>query len=140
MISFQVIRKRKHVWGIPDHYEWIMDSGSFSELKKNGTYTFTPEEYMSKVEEWQPDYFVNMDWMCEPFQLDKTGKTYKEHQELSLDNQIKLTELLQDSWIKSHTDLMGVIQGWDVDQYLEHIDMLREHDMIHPYLGIGSVC
>lgn len=140
MLSFQVCRKRKHVWGIPDNLEWIMDSGAFNELKKHGEYTYTPEEYMTKVEIWQPDYFVSMDWMCEPFQLKKTGKTTKEHQQLSLDNQIRLTELLEDSWINKHTELIGVIQGWSKQDYIEHIDMLKEHDMMLPYMGIGSVC
>jgi len=140
MLSFQVIRKRKHVWGIPDHYEWIMDSGAFSELKKNGKYTYEPEEYLDRVEIWQPDYFVSMDWMCEREQLKLTGKTIPEHQQLSLDNQIRLTELLEDSWIKDHTQLIGCIQGFEIPEYLEHIDMLREHGMILPYMGIGSVC
>lgn len=140
MLSYQVVRRRKHAWGIPDHLEWIMDSGSFSELKKHGKYTFTPEEYFEKVLLWQPDYFVNMDWMCEPFQLDKTKKTAREHQQLSLDNQIKLYELWEDSWIKDRCELMGVIQGWIVPEYIRHIDQLKDHGMILPYMGVGSVC
>jgi hypothetical protein len=140
MLSFQVARRRKHVWGIPDRLEWIMDSGSYSELKKHGKYTFTPEEYFNNILLWQPDYFVNMDWMCEPHQLEKTGKTAKEHQELSLEHQIKLHELLEDSWFKEHCELMGIIQGWTPEQYVDHIDQLKEHDMILPYMGVGSVC
>ena len=138
--SYQLARKRKHPWMIPDWVEWILDSGSFSELKLNGRYTFTPEEYFNTVELWQPDVFVNMDYMCEPDQLNKTGKTVKEHQQLSLEHQIRLTELLEDSWMKTHTQLMGVIQGWTPKEYLEHIDLLTSHDMILPYMGIGSVC
>ncbi len=140
MLSYQVVRRRKHAWGIPDHLEWIMDSGSFSELKKHGDYTFSPKEYFDKVLLWQPDFFVSMDWMCEPSQLEKTGRSTKEHQQLSLDNQIKLCELLEDSWIKPYCKLMGVIQGWVVPEYIAHIDQLKEHGMILPYMGIGSVC
>lgn len=140
MLSFQVIKRRKVAWVIPDHLEWIMDSGAFSELKKYGCYTFTPEEYFKYVEWWQPNYFVNMDWMCEPSQLRRTNHTTQEHQQKSLDNQIKLYELWEDSWIKPHCEFMGVLQGWMPKDYVEHIDLLKEHNMILPYMGIGSVC
>jgi len=140
MTSFQVLRRYKKVWCIPDWLEWIMDSGAFSELKRHGKYKFTPEEYFDTVQWWQPDYFVNMDWMCEETQLKKTGKTITEHQQLSLENQIKLYELLEDSWIKPHCGLIGTIQGWDIPEYIDHIDQLREHDMILPRMGIGSIC
>ncbi len=56
-------------------YDWIMDSGAFSEINLNGKYTFTPEEYLHYVELHQPNLFFNMDFMCEPFVLQKTGLT-----------------------------------------------------------------
>lgn len=138
--SYQLARRRKHPWMVPDRLNWIMDSGSFSELKMNGKYTFTPQEYFNTIEHWQPDIFVNMDYMCEPNQLEKTGMTVDQHQLLSLENQIQLKELLEDSWMNGHVELMGVIQGWTPLDYEDHIQLLKDHDMIMPYMGIGSVC
>lgn len=135
-LSFQIIRRRKNVFRNIEDKEWIMDSGAFSEIRKNGEFLFTPEEYLKHVEKWNPYYFVNMDWMCEPYQLKKTGKTVKEHQEQTLDNQVKLMELSEGI----NPRLMGVIQGWSVDDYLSHIDMIRERGCLLDYMGVGSVC
>ena len=97
MLSYQVVKRLKRAWSIPDRLEWVMDSGGFSELKLRGKYTFTPEEYIKKVEQWQPDFFINMDYMCEPTQLNKTGLSLEEHLQLTIENQIKLQDLLDDS-------------------------------------------
>ena len=139
MLSFQICRGLKKIWSIPDRYDWIMESGSFGEINNNGKFSFTPEDYFKYVELWQPDHFVSMDWMCDPGALGITKKTVKEHQMLSLENQLKLADLLDDSWLNKHTEFMGVIQGWETDQYIEHIDMLKEHDMLLPYMGVGSI-
>lgn len=136
MLSYQIIRKRKTKFKIKDEWEWIMDSGAFSEIKKNGQFLFTPEEYIKSVEEWNPDIFVNMDWMCEPYQLERTGKTSKEHQKLSTENQIRLMELSEDI----PPTLMGTLQGWKTRDYLEHIDQLNERGAMLEHMGIGSVC
>jgi len=113
-----------------------MDSGAFSEIKKNGEFLFTPSEYFEKVVEWNPDCFVNMDWMCEPSQLKKTGKSIQEHQDLSIENQVELLDLSKGE----QPTLMGTIQGWTVQDYLSHVDQLRERGALIDYMGIGSVC
>ena len=140
MLSYQIVRKLKNPWRVPDKLNWIMDSGSFSELKLRGKYTYTPEEYLSKVEVWQPDYFVNMDYMCEPHQIKKTKLSVEEHQKKTLENQIKLQDLLDDSWVGNYTKLIAVIQGWEPNQYINHLDMLKEQGLITEYMGVGSIC
>ena len=135
-LSFQIIRRRKSKFKNIENKDWIMDSGAFSEIKKNGAFHFTPEEYIKHVEAWNPEHFVNMDWMCEPYQIEKTGKSVKDHQYLTTENQIKLMELSESIEPK----LMGTIQGWEIADYLNHIDLIKERDCMLEYMGIGSVC
>jgi len=130
------MRKRKSPYDIPEHLKWILDSGAFQELRLYGRYTFTPEEYFEYALEKKPDFFVNMDYMCEPSQLLKTGLTVEEHQKLSIENQITLGDLADEHGI----ELIGTIQGWDLADYLDHIDMLKESDTLRKIMGIGSIC
>jgi hypothetical protein len=118
--------------------DWIMDSGAFSEITINGKYTYTTDEYLHYVEMHQPGLYFNMDFMCEPFVLEKTGGTVKEHQQKSIDNQIKIMDRMD------HYDITGqfagCIQGWELKDYIEHIDMLKAQGCITSKMGVGSVC
>jgi hypothetical protein len=86
----------------------------------------------------QPNLYFNMDFMCEPFVLKKTGGTVKEHQQKSIDNQIKIIDEIKKRDIKG--EFAGVIQGWTIPDYLQHIDMLKAQGLILPKMGIGSIC
>jgi len=121
-----------------NNYNWMLDSGAFSEINLNGKYTFTPEEYLHYVELHQPTLFFNMDYICEPFVLQKTGMTVKQHQSKTLDNQIRIMDLLDNYDIKSN--FAGCIQGWQISDYLNCIDMLKEHGLITSIMGVGSIC
>lgn len=118
--------------------DWIMDSGAFSEVSMNGKYTFTPEEYLHYVELHQPSLFFNMDYMCELFVLQKTGLTVREHQKKTIENQIKIMDLLDNYKIKG--TFAGCIQGWQISDYINCIDMLKEQGLITSIMGVGSVC
>lgn len=137
MFSLRRLKERKSPAPFQG-YDWIMDSGAFSEININGHYTYTPEEYLKYVEMHQPSRFFNMDYMCEPFVLAKTGLTVKEHQARTIENQIKIMDLLNKYDITG--EFCGCIQGWKIDQYLEHIDALKAHGLITPKMGVGSVC
>lgn len=115
--------------------EWILDSGGFTQLLLNGKYTFTIEDYIEIVKLQEPNIFVSMDWMCEPWILKKTCKTIKDHLTFTVNNHIKIKELYNGS-----SKLMGVVQGYNKDDYLTHVDMLKEHGLIEEYMGIGTLC
>ncbi len=137
MFSLRRLKKRKSPVPFNNH-DWVMDSGAFSEININGKYTFTPEEYLKYIELHQPRLFFNMDYMCEPFVLEKTGLTIRQHQEKTIENQIKITDLLKNYNIKG--EFAGCIQGWNIDDYLHHIDMLKSQGLITEKMGVGSVC
>lgn len=136
---YSLRRLKERISPVPfDNMDWIMDSGAFSEINLNGKYTFTPDEYLHYVELHQPKLFFNMDWMCEPFVLQKTGLTIKEHQERTIYNQIKIMDILDNYDIKGK--FAGCIQGWITEDYLRHVDMLKDQGLITSKMGIGSVC
>jgi len=136
---FSLRRLRERASPAPfDGLDWIMDSGAFSEININGRYTFTPEEYLRYVEMHQPSLFFNMDYMCEPFVLERTGLTVKEHQARTIDNQIKIMDLLDKYDIRG--EFAGCIQGWQIEDYLTHIDDLKKNGLITRRMGVGSVC
>jgi hypothetical protein len=118
--------------------EWILDSGGFSELLRKGTYTYSPQEYFNKVLVLRPNLWCSMDWMCEPDIRKITGKTIKEHLELTTNNHNILKNLAEHNGIES--SLMGIIQGYETSDYLAHIDMLKDAGLIGEYMGIGTLC
>lgn len=131
-ISYSCLRKRKSNF---EANNWIMDSGAFTEISTYGEYRTTVEEYVSTIERWKKNGFleiaVSQDYMCEPFILEKTGLTVKDHQELTIQRFDK---------IRSLTDfpIMPVIQGYEIDDYLDHIKMYGNR--LSGRVGVGSLC
>lgn len=127
---------------------WALDSGGFSELTIHGEWTVTPEQFVEEVHRFageigDPDFVVCQDWMCEPqiregaANFKGTGLSVKEHQRRTVQNILDLMDL------DSDVPWMPVLQGWEIHEYYEHLDMydaagIDLHDF--PALGIGSVC
>jgi len=121
---------------------WALDSGGFTALSGDGQWDMTPHQYVSAVERYTTEigdleWAAPMDWMCEPAVRAKTGKTVAEHQELTVDNYLRLRDMAP------HLPFAPVLQGWDLDDYrrcadlyaARGVDLAREH-----LVGIGSVC
>lgn len=119
-----------------------IDSGGYSTLSRPPyRWTFTPEEYVAEVRRISKvgriEWVAPMDWMCEPWILENTGKSILEHQFLTIMNVVKLRELAPEiPWAP-------VLQGWQLDDFLRHADgyaaagINLEHEHI---VGVGSVC
>ncbi len=136
---YSVRRLKKRISAMPFRgLDWILDSGGFSEININGKYSFTVNEYLRLVELHQPRMFFNMDYVCESNALNKTGLTIKQHQEKTTNNQIKIMDIYNKFNIKGQ--FAGCIQGFEIEEYLSHIDSLKEHGLITPIMGIGSIC
>ena len=131
---------------------WAMDSGGFTELKKHGRWTVSPEDYVAfarrcRDELGNLDWISPQDWMCEPWIIEGgwhggqyyvgTGLSVKEHQRLTIENAKTLDELAPDlPWAR-------VVQGWKPKDYHRHIDMYEAAgiDLTNaPIVGVGSVC
>lgn len=121
---------------------WALDSGAFSEIAKYGKWTVSPEQYVTfartvYTEIGNVDWISIQDWMCEPPMLLKTGKSIREHQELTVANYLRLQIL------DPELPWTPVIQGWTQQNYLEHIMMYWDAGVNLsqlPVVGLGSVC
>jgi hypothetical protein len=126
----------------PATCSWALDSGGFSELNLFGKWTCDERTYINDIRKYSEqigglEWAAAQDWMCEPFVLNKTGKTVEEHQRLTIDNFLTLKEL------NSPVRIVPVIQGFAMDEYVKHIEMYaaRGVDLFkEPLVGIGSVC
>ena len=140
-VSFRQLRKRKKKRF--DHQIPIcVDSGGFSELNLNGKWTISPEEYNDKLMQLKAlglriNWAAQQDYMCEPFVLEKTNLTIEQHQNLTVENLIKLRSLEGD------IHYIPVLQGYSLQDYFNHfekfdlagIDLRKER-----IVGVGSVC
>jgi hypothetical protein len=121
---------------------WALDSGGFTELSQFGKWTVSPETYVSEVRRWREtigglEWAAIQDWMCEPWILEKTGKSIKEHQARTVESWVTLNKLAPDlPWVP-------VLQGWEHDDYLDHVEQYRAAGLdlaALPLVGLGSVC
>jgi hypothetical protein len=121
---------------------WALDSGGFSQLKDNGTWTIGPREYATRVVRYRDEigslaWAAPQDWMCEPQMRANTGLTVAEHQARTVGNYIDLKS------IDPALPFIPVIQGWVLSDYLACIDRYTEAGIDltrEPLVGLGSVC
>ncbi len=122
--------------------KWRKDSGGFSVLNASGSWTGSDREYAEETLVHMErignlDAVAIRDWMCEPDVRAKTGKTIREHQELTIESLAALRHFAPEApW-------MPVLQGWHLDDYLEHLDMYRAAGFdlaAERVVGVGSVC
>jgi len=118
--------------------ELFIDSGGFSSSLLSGEYTKSDDEYLWHVEELQPDYFALRDYPCEPELLKQHGRTVEMHQEMTLEHHLQLLDKLDNYDITG--DWVPVLQGWTLEEYLDCVDLFREHGLLCDYVAIGSVC
>jgi hypothetical protein len=119
---------------------WVLDSGGFTELSLYGEWRTTHGQYLAEVERFRQigglDWVAPRDWMCEPFILEKTGRTVANHQSLTVSSYLYLREKLGDL-------VIPVLQGWEPDDYCRCWEIYGRNgvDLEQlPVVGIGSVC
>lgn len=121
---------------------WALDSGGFTELKLYGRWVTTEAAYVEAVERYIAEighltWAAPMDWMCEPFMLEKTGMNVEEHQERTVENYLSLRAMAP------HLPFIPVLQGWTLDDYVRCIGHYIGEGVditAMPLVGIGSVC
>lgn len=118
---------------------WCLDSGGFTELNLNNRWTVSVNEYVDAVHRYQEiggmDWAAPQDWMCEPFMLDKTGKSIEEHQWLTIENFLELRE--------HPLPFIPVLQGWTTLDYVRCVGLYEQAGVDltkEPVVGLGSVC
>jgi len=121
---------------------WALDSGGFTELALYGGWQTPPAAYADAVARYTAEvgrlaWASPQDWMCEPFMLDRTGRSVEAHQALTVDNYCTLAALAPT------LPFIPVVQGWDLPSYLRCIDRYAANGVdlaAVPLVGLGSVC
>ena len=119
---------------------WALDSGGFTEVHRGG-WELTANEYVAEVRRYVAeigllDWAAPQDWMCEASALKASGLTVPEHQERTTDNFLELRQQLG-------TLVIPVLQGWDRDDYLRHVDAYEAAGVSltdEERVGVGSIC
>lgn len=121
---------------------WSLDSGGFSELSLYGAWQTSLRKYVLEVDRANDEigglqWAAQQDWMCEPFIIQKTGLSIPIHQRNTVENYLELMSVAPAlPWVP-------VLQGFELNDYLQHDDMFRSagvHLSRLPLVGIGSVC
>ena len=143
-VSHSVLREYKRA--VPARQpggSWILDSGAFSEIAAHGRWTTTPQRFAADSRRYYEqvggrcDFVAPMDWMCEPKMVAKTGLSVREHQYRTVESVLELRSLAPD------LPIAPVIQGWDLDSYIECVGLYAEAGIdlkAEPAVGLGSVC
>jgi hypothetical protein len=135
-ISVNRIRKRKSGFAVGD---WIMDSGAFTTILTHGGYPEDVSMYAEQIQRWASNgnllAAVAQDYMCEDHMLKLTGKTIPEHQQLTIERYDALMQCDVGS-----VYIMPVLQGYDPDDYVRHIEMYGDRLAHGAWVGVGSVC
>lgn len=119
-----------------------LDSGGFTELTLNGRWTTTPGQYAEAVTRYTEqlgalDFAAPMDWMCEPFMIERTGLSVREHQHRTVANYLDLRTLAP------AVPWLPVLQGWRLPDYLRCVELYAAAGVdlaALPRVGLGSVC
>lgn len=116
----------------------FIDSGGYSFIKGMGEYQTTHEAYLDWISQVSPDLFALRDYPCEPDVLAEHDRTVEEHQAMTTQDHRELMDLIEDSAIEAQP--VSVVQGRSIQEYLEHLDELRDNGLLTDVLGVGSVC
>lgn len=87
-----------------------------------------------------PKIFANRDYPCEPEVLRQTGRTVRENQLKTIENQIAIQDLIDDQYPELKDRFVAVIQGWSLDDYPRMLDEMKSQGLLTRLIGIGSVC
>jgi hypothetical protein len=110
----------------------------FTELSMFGEWRTTVSEYVAAVACYQQigrlQWAAPMDWMCEPWIIEKTGLSVREHQERTVQNYLDL---------RDEGPFIPVLQGWTLEDYHDCVDLYASAGVdltLEPVVGLGSVC
>jgi hypothetical protein len=116
--------------------EWILDSGAFTRISTNKGH-LPVEKYAGEINRWSKNgnlvAAVVQDYMCELFILKITGLTIKQHQLMTIESYDRLINM---------TDIyvMPVLQGYQINDYLYHLDLYGHRLSFGSWVGVGSIC
>ncbi|MHA4819460.1 deazapurine DNA modification protein DpdA family protein [Streptomyces aculeolatus] len=146
---------------------WVLDSGGFTMLQRNGRWTLSAAEYAAEVRQYaeaigRMEWAAPQDWMCEPWVI--YGGTHQRlhyhgtraargltdddpEQDLdtavTLHQQYTVANFLELRSIAPDLPFIPVLQGWELRHYLDCAQIYADAGVdlaAAPVVGLGSVC
>lgn len=115
----------------------FLDSGGFTTLNQYGDYPFSVINYANLIARLRPDYYATMDYPCEPDISRHLGlMTNEDRIKATVENTVKLAEW--ESQIPGQ--MVPVIQGYELSEYLYCLDLYSRAGLIRDYMAVGSMC
>lgn len=131
----------------PRNAGWLfIDSGGFSFFYRMKEYPDPHERYLEfvlrrvKSGRFENILFANRDYPCEPEVRKKWGRTVRENQMKTIENQMAIQDLIDDQYPELKEHFVAVLQGWGLDDYLWMLDYMREHGLLTKVIGLGTMC
>lgn len=155
-ISDNALRRRKGPFPVN---QWIKDSGAFSIIDQHGGYPEPPEAYAARIKRWSTNgellAAVSQDYMCERHMLKRTRAlpvALRMFRRGYIDR-VDWREIVRihQRWTIKRYDrlircdlggvyLMPVLQGYDPQDYVDHLRMYGDRLAHGAWVGVGSVC
>ena len=119
---------------------WALDSGGYTAPDQPPhRWILSPEDYAAEVARYASTiggltWAAPQDWMCEPWIIEKTGLSVREHQERTVQNYLDLSHY---HWF------VPVLQGYTYEDYAHCIDLYEQAGVDlrqEPVVGLGTVC
>lgn len=124
--------KFKKLFGL----RWL-DCGGFTMLNQYGDYPFSIINYANLIARLRPHYYATMDYPCEPEISRQIGLlTNKERIRKTVNNAIELSDFEN----QLSGQLVPVIQGYELNEYLHCLDLYNQAGLIRNYMAVGSMC
>lgn len=114
-----------------------MDSGAFGQLWKHGKFLISVDQYIEDINRFSKHgslkAAVAQDWICEPFLIERTGKSVQEHQALTIQSYVELRQ-------RTDVPILPVLQGFGPGDYGAHVRQYGNLLETGQWVGVGSVC
>lgn len=157
MLSTNRIKSRKKE--IRNKGKWMLDSGAFTQILQHGKFVISEDKYVEIIKRHEDKNLVcavTQDYMCEPFILEKTGKTVREHIRMTVQRYFNILKKMRKAGCK--TMLLPVLQGIEAQDYIECLDLYEDgwrklqnlYGMLYRFggdaftlpnrIGFGSMC
>lgn len=129
----------------PKNTRWLfIDSGGFSFFFRLSDFPDPHGKYLEfvlrRLGKYKNVLFANRDYPCEPEVRKKWGRTVRDNQMKTIENQIEIQNLIDDQYPELKDHFVAVLQGWTLDDYLWMLDYMREHGLLTGVLGLGTMC
>ncbi|MFC4987379.1 DUF7221 family queuine tRNA-ribosyltransferase-like protein [Saliphagus infecundisoli] len=133
MLSYQT--KNNRPW---DGIETLfIDSGGYSLMLAEGTHE-RADPYLITSKRSMPTSLQYRDFPCEPAILDEYERSVETHQRLTVEAAAEVLVRADERGIDAEP--VTVVQGWEPEEYVHHVELLEREGCLTEHVGIGSVC